>query len=313
MRPLLLCCLLLVPTLSWTGTSSSHQLQPVVFTIDPSQSSVELTATLETLLLGSDTDRDTSSVVGDLTIDLSPTPAPFTQAQITALDMRFSEEIALAFVYSVFGTIDVEADPESLAVTLLRAGPAAPVAEGAFAQANNEIGFSGRVELEGTGLVGTAVPEGPFDFDISIISEMDAQLEEQGSQLTVTIPIDIAFEVDIDGSTLTGTVIGTIVATGPIPTDVEAEVFPQPFILLQNYPNPFAQTTTVAYTLSKAEQVKLTVYNALGEEVASLTDAYQVPGRYTQAWHAEGLPSGLYFYQLRVGDYRVVKKMTLLR
>ena len=88
---------------------------------------------------------------------------------------------------------------------------------------------------------------------------------------------------------------------------------PSTFELAQNYPNPFNPTTAIGYQLSAVSQVDLSVYNLLGQKVATLVDKKQNAGRYQIEWDAGDFASGVYYYQLVAGEFREVKKMILLR
>ena len=88
---------------------------------------------------------------------------------------------------------------------------------------------------------------------------------------------------------------------------------PVSFQLSQNYPNPFNPATRITYTLPSASQVKLIVYNILGQEVSRLVDAPVSAGRHKIIWDAGGMPSGIYFYRLEAGNYQRTRKMILLR
>ena len=70
--------------------------------------------------------------------------------------------------------------------------------------------------------------------------------------------------------------------------------------LEQNYPNPFNPTTTIRYDLREPAEVKLAVFNILGDEVALLISGMQRPGRYSAVWDASGHPSGIYECRLIV-------------
>lgn len=83
--------------------------------------------------------------------------------------------------------------------------------------------------------------------------------------------------------------------------------------LHQNYPNPFNPITTFKYELPQQTQVKLTIYNLLGREVAQLVDAVQTPGIKTLTWDAGNLASGIYFYQLQTDNKVITKKSVLLK
>jgi photosystem II stability/assembly factor-like uncharacterized protein len=96
--------------------------------------------------------------------------------------------------------------------------------------------------------------------------------------------------------------------------------FPKEFSLSQNYPNPFNPVTNIKYsipnvTLSGIEgsRVQLKVFNVLGNEIATLVDEYKPAGKYKITWDATNQPSGIYFYQLKAGDYTSVKKMILMK
>lgn len=85
------------------------------------------------------------------------------------------------------------------------------------------------------------------------------------------------------------------------------------FELLQNYPNPFNPTTIITYRLNYSSNVKLIVYNSMGEEHATLLNAYKNSGEYSIYFDGSGLSSGVYFYQLITQNNVVTRKMILLR
>ncbi|MGB2869839.1 MAG: T9SS type A sorting domain-containing protein [Bacteroidota bacterium] len=88
---------------------------------------------------------------------------------------------------------------------------------------------------------------------------------------------------------------------------------PSVFQLKQNYPNPFNPSTTIAYELPKSVFVTLRVYNALGQEVATLVQAEQSAGRYTIPFNATRLASGVYVYKLTAGDFTAIRKMGFVK
>ncbi len=83
--------------------------------------------------------------------------------------------------------------------------------------------------------------------------------------------------------------------------------------LQSNYPNPFNPSTKIEFQIPKSSIVNLTVYNSLGEEVAILVNQHLSKGRYTFEFNARDLPSGVYFYVLRAGNFGSTKKMILLK
>ncbi len=71
------------------------------------------------------------------------------------------------------------------------------------------------------------------------------------------------------------------------------------FSLVKAYPNPFNPVTTIGYMLPKDAEVELTIYNVLGEKVATLVNAVMPSGGYNAVWDASGVTSGMYFYQIK--------------
>jgi parallel beta-helix repeat protein len=96
-------------------------------------------------------------------------------------------------------------------------------------------------------------------------------------------------------------------------TEVIEENNPQSFQLYQNYPNPFNPRTVIGYQLSVSGMVTLIVYDILGNEVATLVDEYKPAGNYEVELNAQGLTSGIYFYQLRAGAFTSTKSMALIK
>jgi len=88
---------------------------------------------------------------------------------------------------------------------------------------------------------------------------------------------------------------------------------PLQYELSQNYPNPFNPSTTIKYQIPKAGNVKLTVFNLLGEVVSVLVDKYEEAGVYSLNLNASALKSGIYFYKLESAKFIQVKKMSLIR
>jgi hypothetical protein len=82
---------------------------------------------------------------------------------------------------------------------------------------------------------------------------------------------------------------------------------------IENYPNPFNPTTTIAYQLPKDGRVTIKIFDAIGREVTTLVDEFKPSGRYSVQFDASRLSSGIYFYSLRSGSFNVVKKMSLIK
>mgnify|MGYP003322819214 FL=1 len=93
---------------------------------------------------------------------------------------------------------------------------------------------------------------------------------------------------------------------------------PQAYSLAQNFPNPFNPSTTIRYNLKEAGAVTLRIYDVMGQRVRELVNAPQSAGRYQLTWDGRdqrGTPvaNGVYFYELRAGEFRALRKMVLMK
>ena len=88
---------------------------------------------------------------------------------------------------------------------------------------------------------------------------------------------------------------------------------PYSYSLEQNYPNPFNPSTTIKFSVSKPMNVKLFVYNVLGQKVATLVNGMVSAGPQSAIFDASHLASGVYFYRLEAGDFVKTEKMLLLK
>jgi hypothetical protein len=93
----------------------------------------------------------------------------------------------------------------------------------------------------------------------------------------------------------------------------KARNLPSDFKLFQNYPNPFNPMTKITFAIPKTENVKLTVYDMLGREVAVLVNEKVNAGTYDVQFNGTNVASGVYFYRLEAGSFTDVKKMTLVK
>ena len=91
--------------------------------------------------------------------------------------------------------------------------------------------------------------------------------------------------------------------------------------LAQNSPNPFNPSTTISYTVASVESlvpVKLEVFNMRGQLIRTLVNELAEPGEYSFFWlglddHGKELPSGVYFYRMRAGDFVATRKMVIVK
>jgi hypothetical protein len=105
-----------------------------------------------------------------------------------------------------------------------------------------------------------------------------------------------------------GSVITSRSVTNIFPCEGKQTVFS-----LQNYPNPFSQSTTIEYQIPQAAKVKLTVYDFLGREITTLVNENQAAGLHRINFARNKLPAGTYIYRLQVGEFIETKKLIVLR
>ena len=106
-------------------------------------------------------------------------------------------------------------------------------------------------------------------------------------------------------------------------TESATKPLPAEYVLHQNYPNPFNPTTRIQYDLPEASNVRLSIYNILGQEVKTLVDGYVDAGYQSVEWNSTNnsgtvLPSGVYIYRMQAqsvksGEFHQVKKMILIK
>ena len=83
--------------------------------------------------------------------------------------------------------------------------------------------------------------------------------------------------------------------------------------LIQNYPNPSNAITTIKFQIPELSFVTLKVYDVLGNEITTIVNEEKPAGNYVMEFDATGLPSGIYFYQFKVGDFVKTKKMVIMK
>jgi hypothetical protein len=118
---------------------------------------------------------------------------------------------------------------------------------------------------------------------------------------SLTAEIDIPLQINIYSA---GYHFWTDTAHLNIVTGFEEsfQTLPKVFVLHQNYPNPFNPTTMINYQLPMNSSVELSIYNLLGQKVATLVDEQKRAGYHRVEWDASGFASGVYLYRLQAGD-----------
>lgn len=133
-----------------------------------------------------------------------------------------------------------------------------------------------------------------------LIDESSDQTYDLRETSTVTIP------TGDDGKARLSLQVGPADEIGQIAA-------PEKTQLQGNYPNPFAQQTTVELALSEQADVKVQVYNVLGQQVATVADGQMEPGNHKLEWDGSSLSSGVYFVRMEAGDVTDTHKITVVR
>lgn len=108
---------------------------------------------------------------------------------------------------------------------------------------------------------------------------------------------------------------------GSPPTGIEVpgeDLVPTKFALQQNYPNPFNPSTTIRYQIPRSSQVRLVIYNLLGQKIRTLINEQKELGYFQAIWNGQNdngiqVGSGIYFYRFQAGDFLSIKKMMYLK
>jgi hypothetical protein len=176
----------------------------------------------------------------------------------------------------------------------------------------------------------TRVQPGGPSFDVLLINDGNGAFQDASNLLPQVLDFSMASvlfdheqdndnDIVIANSGATADSIGQNVLYHNLlreTTGVDAgnDRMPKAFALLQNYPNPFNPSTTISYFLPRAGNVKLTIYDLVGQSVGTLVDGYKTSGAYATAWNANHIAPGIYFFQISVdGEVLVRKKAVYLR
>ncbi|MBN1426635.1 T9SS type A sorting domain-containing protein, partial [Candidatus Fermentibacteria bacterium] len=110
-----------------------------------------------------------------------------------------------------------------------------------------------------------------------------------------------------------GWVIDNLEIQQELPVDEVSGTLPKEFMLAQNHPNPFRQSTTIAFALPNAADVTLSVYDLAGRMVSTLVQEPLDAGSYEVTWKTTGLASGAYLARLRAGDLEATIRMAVVK
>lgn len=211
---------------------------------------------------------------------------PFANTQILALTQRTNGDILAAQAANIFRSTDdgqtwtTIAGFGSQVLSLFSAGNTvyAGVEEGLYQQVVNAPGWND-------------ISEGKFNKTVSNMGLLN------------------------DGRLVVATNAGLYRTADAVDTNIGHPGLELPIAvqLHQNYPNPFNPATTIAYALPHTAEVRLDVFNMMGQRVATLVDHQQIAGWHSIVFDASRLSSGVYVYRLQVGNMVQTRKMVLVK
>lgn len=125
---------------------------------------------------------------------------------------------------------------------------------------------------------------------------------------------DFIIEIDKDGDGIVDSTVSMNTTVVKIDNNkMDGLKAPEKYYLLQNYPNPFNPVTIIEFFLPKAEFVTLEIFNIIGEKVTSLISKKLKAGNHSYEFDGSNLPSGIYLYRIKAGEFNKVRKMILVR
>jgi len=124
------------------------------------------------------------------------------------------------------------------------------------------------------------------------------------SEYSGKIVIDLTGQLVFDGIDISISITGI---------EGDDKTIPESYILSRNFPNPFNPVTKIKYGLPQESEVKLFIYNMLGEKAAEIVNEFQKAGRYEVEWNAVDFTSGIYFCSIKAGNFSAVQKLVLVK
>ena len=189
---------------------------------------------------------------------------------------------------------------------------------------SGEVGFD--LEFKGTGLYNIQfyymLESGSASADLYVGGDFVEEVffdEASGSSEVVVASVNIdegtqGFSLVSDDAALNLDRVMIFTSTDVwLSADDGGTTLPEGFELSQNYPNPFNPTTQIRFEIPSASDVRLDVYNLIGQRVATLVDGFQAEGTHTVQFDGSHLSSGVYIYRLQAGNHTSVRKMTLIK
>ena len=123
----------------------------------------------------------------------------------------------------------------------------------------------------------------------------------------------ISSSYDVDSNTFTPIYRAITLTNSSSVGNEELAGLPEKFDLKPNYPNPFNPSTQIAFDLPESADVRLTVFDVLGRQVATLINQHMKAGTHTVSFDSQRLASGVYIYLLEAGSFSMTRNMMLIK
>jgi hypothetical protein len=166
--------------------------------------------------------------------------------------------------------------------------------------------YSATLDLVGVTARSVTVPEG-LQYEWNVVDGV-TKIAVAGTEPVVNAAITVVVESG-ESLELYGSVNEVPFAT----RSQKVPVIPSDYSLSQNYPNPFNPETTIEFGLPEDAQVKVTVFNVLGQVATELVDAEMTAGYHVVTWDAGEMASGVYFYRIQADNFTATKRMVLMK
>jgi hypothetical protein len=135
-----------------------------------------------------------------------------------------------------------------------------------------------------------------------------------GAMSVYAIDLDSDKNIDVLSASALDDKITWYENLGPVGiVNYDQDNIPEKFKLYNNYPNPFNPETHIEFDVKRNSHVVLKIYDIQGREVITLVNELVLPNHYKVTFSGKDLASAIYFYQIRMGDFHALKKMTLTR
>lgn len=180
-----------------------------------------------------------------------------------------------------------------------------------------------QVEIGRASLTNILVPDFSVyisEFELNHGYNIDFYADHNGNGIYDAPPADHAWRLSFNSSTgdfvqgfTHNTNFTDIQWPNPSPVDEDEFSGLNDYQLLQNYPNPFNPSTKIEFSIPDYANVKLIVYNLLGQEIKTLVNEFKESGTYTVNFDAGGLSSGVYIYKIESNGFTQTRRMTLLK